>query len=416
MKIYRKWMNKSRLDIGSAGPIVTAGLFFVSGMVIYCLSQPSTVNPFNYFEYLAAAFLDGRLYVTDTPFYFEELVNLGGRSYVIYPPLPALLLIPFVMLRGISSNQLLLSFILGGFNISLVYLTLRKLTENEELRIWMTVLFGFGTIHWYTASIGSVWYLAQVTSLFFLMAAVYTTLAGRSPFVAGLLLGASYMSRLTTILTLPFFVIMLLRPGDSGEKGPRHWARRLWPVVLLSAGVGIFVLLNCLYNYLRFGSPFDVAYELHTISAAKAEVSPWFNKGLFSLSYIPHHIYAFLLQPPEFIDKPPYVIPCMSGLSLFITTPAFIFAFLAGLKSRIALACWAAILPTAFLIFIKSGSGWMQFGYRYALDFYPFLLLLTLEGIGPRLRWYHKTLIALSVLVNLWGVLFINKFDWYKLY
>ena len=54
--------------------------------------------------------------------------------------------------------------------------------------------------------------------------------------------------------------------------------------------------------------------------------------------------------------------------------------------------------------------------YRYALDFYPFLLILAFLGMGGRLRWYHKLLIILSVLVNLWGVVLINKIGWYKLY
>ena len=106
----------------------------------------------------------------------------------------------------------------------------------------------------------------------------------------------------------------------------------------------------------------------------------------------------------------------MAGLSFFITTPAFIFAFAAGVKSRLALACWLAILPTALLIFTKSGTGWTQFGYRYALDFYPFLLLLTFKGMPDRLRWYHKLLIVLGILVNLWGVLFLNKLELYELY
>ncbi|MCL4243779.1 MAG: hypothetical protein KJ002_01385, partial [Candidatus Dadabacteria bacterium] len=110
------------------------------------------------------------------------------------------------------------------------------------------------------------------------------------------------------------------------------------------------------------------------------------------------------------------VVPSMTGLSVLITTPAFLLVPFAGLRNRLALASWAAIIPTALLIFIKSGTGWTQFGYRYALDFYPFLLILTFLGTGRRLRWYHKALIILSVLVNLWGVLFINKFEWYKLY
>lgn len=392
-------------------PALTAALLFLTGAIVYYWSRPETTNPFNYFEYLADAILHGRLNIEGAPFYFEELVKSGGKSYLIYPPMPAVLLLPFVAIGGISTNQLFLSFLLGGLNVSLVYLTFRRLTEDSELPVWMAVLLGFGTIHWYTASIGSAWYLAQIASFFFLMLAVYFAVARPTPLMSGLALGASYLSRLTTILGFPFFAVMLY--GQSGRVGI---FRRLRPVLIFSAGTAAFVLVNFLYNYIRFGSPFDVAYGLHTISAAKERVSPWFDQGLFSLSYVKYHFYAFLLEPPYFMDKWPYVVPSMTGLSVLITTPAFLLIPFAGVRRRLALASWAAIIPTAFLIFIKSGTGWTQFGYRYALDFYPFLLILAFLGTGGRLRWYHKALIVLSVIVNIWGVLFINKFGWYKLY
>jgi len=404
--------NSDRLS-----PALTAALLFLTGAVVYYCSQPKIVSPFNYFEYLADAILHGRLDIKGAPFYFEELVRSGGKSYLVYPPMPAVLLLPIVAITGISANQLFLSFLLGGLNVSLVYLTFRRLTDDGELPVWMAVLLGFGTIHWYTASIGSAWYLAQVTSFFFLMLAVYLAVARPKPLASGLALGASYLSRLTTILGFPFFAVMLYGSGGASRpSGRAGFLPRLRPVLLFSAGAAAFVLVNFLYNYIRFGSPFDVAYTLHTISDAKEKVSPWFDKGLFSLSYVKYHLYAFFLEPPYFIDRWPYVVPSMTGLSVLITTPAFLLVPFAGVRRRLALASWAAIIPTAFLIFIKSGTGWTQFGYRYALDFYPFLLVLTFLGIGGRLRWYHKALIILSVLVNLWGVLFINKFGWYKLY
>jgi hypothetical protein len=294
---------------------------------------------------------------------------------------------------------------------------LGRLTAARELRIWLTVLFGFGTIHWFTATVGSVWYFAQISSMTLMLLAVYCTLSARSPLLIGLLLGASYWSRLPTILTLPFFIIMLSYTGlPERESGLRIWRFRLKPALLVCAGAGLFVLLNFLYNYVRFGTVLDTAYVIHSISPAKEKLSPWFNEGLFDLSYIRYHIQVFLLQPPVFIDKWPYIIPSKVGLSILVTTPAFIFALFAGIRNRLSLACWSAVLPTAFLIFIKSGTGWTQFGYRYALDFYPFLLLLTLKGIGEELKWYHKALIILSVLVNIWGVLFLNIFEWYNLY
>jgi len=148
----------------------------------------------------------------------------------------------------------------------------------------------------------------------------------------------------------------------------------------------------------------------------KVNQQPWFNRGLFSLSYIPYHLSVVLFKLPGVISDPPYIVPSLSGLSIFLTTPAFIYAFLAGVRNKLALACWLGIIPVAFLIFIKAGTSWTMFGYRYAMDFYPFLLILTVRGIGKEIKWHHKLLIIFGILVNLWGVISINKlahFAWW---
>ena len=106
------------------------------------------------------------------------------------------------------------------------------------------------------------------------------------------------------------------------------------------------------------------------------------------------------------------------GMSILITTPAFIYSVFAGIKKKITLACWVGIIPIALILFLHGGVGWQQFGYRFALDFYPYLLILTALGISRDLKadsdleWHHKTLIIASVLVNLWGVIWINKLGW----
>jgi hypothetical protein len=46
-------------------------------------------------------------------------------------------------------------------------------------------------------------------------------------------------------------------------------------------------------------------------------------------------------------------------------------------RNRLALACWSAILPIAFTHFTVAFTGWPQLGYRFALDYYPFLFLLS---------------------------------------
>ena len=410
-------MNISNPSDKRNSALIAAALFFLISFIVYFLTQPTVQDPFNYFIYLADAFLNARLHLLDTPFYFEELIQKDGLSYTIYPPMPAVLLIPFVAVWGLSFSQIIASIALGSVNVSLVFLLMRRLTESLSKQIWMTLLFAFGTIYWYTTTIGSVWYFAHIVSIFFLLLALIETFGKRRVFLIGVLLGASYFSRIPTVLTLPFFIVMLSDLWLPASSESAFINRiRIKPIFLLALGVGVFVCLNFLYNYLRFGTPFDVAYSLHTVSEAKAKVSPWFDQGLLSLSYIQHHLYTFLLHPPALIDGWPYVVPSKAGLSVLLTTPLFVFAFAAGIRNRLALACWLAIIPTALLIFSKSGTGWTQFGYRYALDFYLFLLLLTVKGTPDRLRWYHKLLIVLGILVNLWGVLFINRFEFYELY
>ena len=58
-------------------------------------------------------------------------------------------------------------------------------------------------------------------------------------------------------------------------------------------------------------------------------------------------------------------------------------------------------------------NGQTQFGYRFALDYLPFLLLLTGCGMRGRVTWWAKSLIVLSIVVNAWGVLMLSHFGFW---
>jgi hypothetical protein len=71
------------------------------------------------------------------------------------------------------------------------------------------------------------------------------------------------------------------------------------------------------------------------------------------------------------------------------------------------------------LLIQHCGTGMTQLGYRFALDFYPLLVLLTLRGMdSPErpLRWWHVALIVLSVVVNAWSVWVLNLLSMQKLW
>src|SRR5437899_10469329 len=65
-------------------------------------------------------------------------------------------------------------------------------------------------------------------------------------------------------------------------------------------------------------------------------------------------------------------------------------AVVAGFRDKLVIACWAAIIPIALTNFSFAATGWTQFGYRYAMDFYPFLLLLVIRAIGNSIKWHHQ--------------------------
>jgi hypothetical protein len=61
-------------------------------------------------------------------------------------------------------------------------------------------------------------------------------------------------------------------------------------------------------------------------------------------------------------------------------------------------------------------QGWVQFGYRFSLDFLPWALVLVALGMD-RLRSVPAVtaagvLIVASVAVNLWGVVMGNALGW----
>src|SRR5258708_31232123 len=80
-------------------------IIFCVVFIVYLISSPG-VTPYNYFTRLADAFLHGKYYISDSPSWLSELIPAGlGRFYIVYPPMPALLALPFVFLFGPNFPQ-----------------------------------------------------------------------------------------------------------------------------------------------------------------------------------------------------------------------------------------------------------------------------------------------------------------------
>jgi hypothetical protein len=315
--------------------------------------------------------------------------------------MPSILLIPFVFIFGSTFSQTLFANAIGAAVTTAGFLVGNRV-GGRKLGLVVSTVIGLSSIVWFMSSVGSAWYLGQLTSLLFLLLALYESLGKKRSLIVGLLIGASYLSRVHTLLLAPFFALLLV---GSFYKNKKINTRKIVNFII---GISVFVSINAAYNYLRFGQVWDVGYTL--IPGIWQE--PWCTEGMLSASYIWAHLEILLFRIPNLSQTAPFITPSWYGLAIWITTPIFLTLLFVKKNMQFMLSFSVLCL---FLLFsaLKCGTGWTQFGYRYALEGYVVLIYLLTKsmkvgGIKP----IHIFLLFLGVIVNLWGVLFINKFGW----
>lgn len=375
-------------------------LAFIFTFAVYFFTS-SGKTPFDYFTRLSDSFLLGKTYITENPPWLSELIPAEpGKYYVVYPPMPAILSLPFRFVFRENFQQQYLAHLLGAGTVVLTMLIAWKVKPDKKLMIWTGILAGFGNIIWFLSAVGSSWYLGQVSAAFFITFALYESLTKKRSLIVGVFLGAAYLSRIHTIISFPVFLYLL--------KG-KDWFKQYF---LFGLGTLPFIVFDGVYNFLRFGVVWDKAYFI--LPAILNETTrPWFAKGVTNIAYIPINIHAIFWTFPKMLNIFPYIEPSWYSLAIWITTPVFIFAFFAPFKENLVKFLWLAIVSIFLIVATHGGTGWAQFGYRFAVDFYPFLFLLIIKTVAKSgLKPIHWVLLAISVMVNLWGVLWINKFGW----
>ena len=112
----------------------------------------------------------------------------------------------------------------------------------------------------------------------------------------------------------------------------------------------------------------------------------------------------------------PVAVPRAIGMSLLLTSPAYLLAAFAFLRrrSRLVVGSGLAVLAIAFVNLLHFSQGWVNFGYRFSNDFVVFALPLVALGMARRggVGWLGAGLLAASVAINLWGVIWGNILGW----
>lgn len=389
-----------------------AALIVVSLFFIYYITGDKS-NLYNQDVRLAESFLHGRLYIEHAPSYLElaqyydngtacKGPEVGCKEYVVEPPLPAVLFMPFVAVFGINFNQVLLSMVLGAAAIGLFWVASRQMGWDMRLSAAITMLLALGTDFWWAAGDGSLWQFSHVCSVFFMMAALVEGTGRKRPLLVGILLGLSGLSRLPTFLAFPFFAYLVL--ADMLEL--RGWRTLLWDrqlirrILLFGGGLAAMASLVLLYNYARYGTVIDMGYAHPQYTGGP------FAHGRFNIIYVPHQIQALLYLGPDLNGHQfPFFKPSVFGMALIMITPAFLYTFNARvMRLEIAAAMATGLVMIPHMLYAV--TGYTQFGYRFSLDYLPMLAVLTASGMGYRMGIRKWLIIGVSVFMAMWGPLF----------
>ena len=390
---------------------------FLFALIIYFFLSMSGGSPFRvreyaYFNYLADAFLHGQLHLRLLPSNLHDLSFFNDQYFLYWPPMPAVFLMPFVAIFGVNFSDVFFNVVIASANVAAIAALLRAadrkglITLDAKYRAALVFFFALGTVHVVVALFGKVWFTAQLIG-FLMVALAYLCaleLEGAISFLAvGTFMACAMLTRNHLLFTGIWPAYYLIT---------KNWNNRpkLYGYVLIALTpplIGGLLFLG--YNYARFGSPFDLGIAYHLM--APLFQADYQKYGAFNTYYIPINFYfQYIYYPIADLLNPNDNL--FMGGSLFLLSPVFFFAFRGLLRERKNPNNWmltVSILATSIPILLLMGTGWVQYGPRYTLDFTVPLLLLTAYGIQPVSRRLLFWLIAISIIQYIPGIIFFAK-------
>ncbi len=360
--------------------------------------------------------IDGNAYKIDTRTDLARDCGDRGRSpcddtthFMSFPPFPALVMMPFAAIWGYDTNDVLITVLAGGLNALLLFLFLQLLTARGHSQrsrvdnVWLTLMFAFGTVAFFASVRGEVWFTALVFGVTLNIGFMLAALDLRHPLVAGLFLGLGMATRTPIAFCFVFFAWQLFFPGNRWVGG--RWGeifRRGLPFALPIIALGVALMA---YNHARFGDPFEFGHSFLGGGAAKRIR----DHGLFNTWYINGNLSAALINMPRLMPEAPFLNITKHGVGLLFSTPVLFLLARPASWPPLRRALWLTVLAAAVPGVLYQNTGWEQFGYRFAMDYLPYLVALLAIG-GRPLTWRVKAFIVFGVVVNLFGAITFGRF------
>jgi len=322
----------------------------------------------------------------------NDVVTINGRNYQamsLLPTVPYLAFVPFQVLWPFS--RWIVSAAIGIAAGWLALPLARRYGPGGRADYWLAALGAFGTLLFTLTIEGDFYYLAHLEAVLLTFLALIEWHDRRRPLVVGSLIGLIALARPTLIVVAVPFGLALL--ADSRDRVKVAVAFSL-PLVGALAVTGW-------WDYVRFGSPLETGYDIAWVTEPLQALR---DQGLFSIVHVPTNLALFIGGGFTVRDAFPWLVPSVEGHSILLTTPAVLIAAGAGLRERVNQVMWSAAILAAIPVFLYYGGGGANtYGYRYAMDFVPFLLVLVATACRDRFGNLERTLIGLSVFFVCYG-------------
>lgn len=376
--------------------------FLISVIVFFSYFQFGTrwtgkiSQELDHYNSLAHAFREYRFDIRNTPV-LDELSQFNGKWYPYYGPLPAF----FIALLQIASHKIFIPTLypnafIGALGVGAMHLvfTLFKKTYFSKGRLsplLLTFLFAFGTAQFWVSSRSGVWFQVQAYSVLLttigLLFLFFKKREAIHYFFSIFFLSLNLFARphVVLLLTIPLYLYFC------------EYGIHLRKLLVLFSSTALLFLLFFTYNYLRFDNIMETGLSYQNFHYRFANR---YGKagGWFSIMNVPYNAWFMTLEIPRLTWENGFTqisrIKLESnpeGNSIFFLTPPLVAIFFAQpwkdrdkARKRIATALWVGTLLTMVPIFLLTGTGWQQFGYRYTLDVTPPLLLLVILGMKGR--------------------------------
>ncbi|MEK7580571.1 MAG: hypothetical protein AAB465_03120 [Patescibacteria group bacterium] len=393
---------------------VSRNLIIILFIVFFaiCVITNITIKSEQHFSFLAKSFLQGKLYFTEMPGFAwnDDTTFYHGHYYWPLGPFPAILLLPFVFLAGIFK----IFFYQGYSQVALILLIaficfkIARRLRYSKTGAWHWVFaFCFATMLIGIIFIPWSWYFAQVIVVVLGLLSIYEYLGKKRYWLIGIFLALMLTTRLTAGLNVIFFILEII---FISQKEKNHKIKDLFYLLL-----PIIICLSLLmtYNYLRFNNILENGYKNQSILSQLTKAR---EQGILSLKHLPTNLYYFFLSGPQLVHQgdsltiqAPFIKPNIYGMSVFITSPYFLYFFFLKYKDRLSKILIINIGAVALALFLYyGGAGYVTLGYRYALDFLPFLFWLLMKNYfekNQELKPGMKIAIILSSLFNFYLLL-----------